>query len=63
MKIRLLLAGCALVLGACAEDSSFHIPMSSDNPPPPNAVVDQHCMDDCMSDKSDPGFCHDRCAK
>lgn len=63
MKIRLLLAGCALFLTACAEDSSFHIPTSADNPPPPNAVVDQHCMDDCLSDKSDAGFCHDRCAK
>ena len=63
MKISLLLAAAAFALAACAEDSSFHVPLSSDSPPPPNAAVDQHCMQDCLGDGSDPGFCHDRCAK
>jgi len=63
MKIRLLLAACALVLGACAADSSFPVPLSTDNPPPPGAVADQHCMEDCLSDNTDAAICHDRCAK
>ena len=63
MKTKLLFAGLVLVLAGCAEDSSFKVPMSSDNPPPPNAAVDEHCMQDCLADNSDRGFCHDRCAK
>lgn len=63
MRKTLLVAACALALAACAEDSSFHIPTSTDNPPPPTAAVDEHCMQDCLSDNTDPGVCHSRCAK
>jgi hypothetical protein len=59
----LLLAGIAVVLASCAEGSSFHIPTSADDPPAPNAKVDEHCMQDCMADNTDPGLCHSRCAK
>ena len=62
MKIRLLLAASALILAACA-DSSFHIPLSTDNPPPPTATADQSCMNDCLGDNTDAAICHDRCAK
>ena len=59
-----LLTVCALVLLAgCADDSRFKVPLSTDDPPPPNAAVDEHCMQDCRADGSNPGFCHDRCAK
>ena len=62
MKTRLLLATCLLLLVGCA-GSDYKVPLSSDNPPPPNAAVDDHCMQDCLGDGSNAGFCHDRCAK
>jgi hypothetical protein len=60
MAMRRLMCACLLALAGCAD---YHIPLSTTDPPPANAAVDQHCMDDCLGDKSDPGFCHDRCAK
>ncbi len=62
MKTKLIAAACAILLGGCA-DSNFVIPLSTTDPPPPNAAVDEHCMQDCLADNADPGFCHSRCAK
>ena len=56
---RLIFAGF-LALAGCA---NYTIPMSTTDPPPPNAAVDDHCMQDCLADNSDAAFCHDRCAK
>jgi len=63
MRTKLLMAGCFLLLAACADDSRFRIPLSNDDPPPANAAADDHCMQDCLADGSNAGFCHDRCAK
>jgi len=62
VKTRLLLATCVLLVAGCA-GSDYKVPLSTDNPPPPNAAVDEHCMQDCLADGSNAGFCHDRCAK
>lgn len=62
MRKRLLLAGLALAAAGCA-DSTFVVPLSTTDPPPANAKADDHCMQDCLGDNSDPGFCHARCAK
>jgi hypothetical protein len=63
MRTKLLMACSLLLLAGCAEDSRFRVPLSTDDPPPSNATRDSSCMQDCLADGSNPGFCHDRCAK
>lgn len=60
MIARLVMTGSALLLSACANS---YVPLSTTDPPPPNATVDEHCMQDCLGDGSNPAFCHGRCAK
>jgi hypothetical protein len=62
MKTKLLMAAWILVLAGCA-GSSFKVPLSTDDPPPPNAAVDEHCMEDCLGDGTNAAICHSRCAK
>lgn len=50
----------ALLLSGCA---NFPIPLSDTDPPPANAAADSSCMQDCLGENADPGFCHDRCSK
>jgi hypothetical protein len=60
MMIKLMSVACLLLLAGCA---NFPIPLSTTDSPPPTAKADEHCMQDCLSDNSDPDFCHSRCAK
>ena len=60
MANRLLMCACLLALAGCAD---YQVPLSTTDPPPPNAKVDDHCMQDCLGDNSSAAFCHDRCAK
>ncbi len=60
MRAKFLMAGCALLLAGCAD---YSIPLSTTDPPPPNAAADSSCMQDCLADNADAGFCHERCAK
>jgi hypothetical protein len=60
MTAKLLMGSCLLALAGCAD---YAIPLSTTDPPPPNAAVDEHCMQDCLGDNSDAAFCHARCAK
>jgi PBP1b-binding outer membrane lipoprotein LpoB len=62
MKITSMAAACAILLAGCA-NTNYTVPLSTTDPPPPTAKADDHCMQDCLSDNSDPAFCHSRCAK
>ena len=63
MRTKLLMACCLLLLAGCADDSRFRVPLSTDDPPPANAGADSGCMQECLGENADAGFCHDRCAK
>ena len=60
MTTKFLMGACLLALAGCAD---YHIPLSTTDPPPPNAAADSSCMQDCLGENADAGFCHARCAK
>ncbi len=60
MRSRFAVALLALLLAGC---ESLPIPTSTTDPPPPGAVQDLSCMQDCLGENTDAEICHQRCAK